>query len=235
MLGLRSSSPMPSAWVASPPWEAITNTTTTATGEDGPDHGLASTEQHWFYFNYSKMQLLVQPHSTIIVGFYIFICLTGIKPFVKQTRLLISTLSVLFPGIASPFVSWTVVPVLLQDLPSSPSWDLCPTSRTCPSQKWQNLVGFSTYCWFLSIHSSLNVLTLFFGNWHCIIKKDSFKYYKLYLLCIWVDLLLLLNCVFYWRHLHITWSSKCHCYLLCLSFTIMKICIYASMHFILKL
>lgn len=34
MLGLRSSSPMPSAWVASPRWEATTNTTTTATSKD---------------------------------------------------------------------------------------------------------------------------------------------------------------------------------------------------------
>lgn len=45
-------------------------------------------------------------------------------------------------GTAWPSVSWTVALVSLQVLPSSQSWASCLMSRTCPFQKWLNLVRF---------------------------------------------------------------------------------------------
>lgn len=52
-------------------------------------------------------------------------------------------LSVFILETACPSASWTVGPVLLQVLPSFPSWASCPMSRTCPFQKWLSLVSIS--------------------------------------------------------------------------------------------
>lgn len=53
-------------------------------------------------------------------------------------------LSVFILEIACPSASWTVGPVLLQVLPSFPSWALCPMNRMCPFQKWLSLVSMSS-------------------------------------------------------------------------------------------
>lgn len=101
----------------------------------------------WVLLTWWRTTLTRDWHASIIVD---------VLSFIQQESNLNSTFSthtvpnlyiscgfvVLLPGIACPCVSWTVVPVSLQDLPSSPSSASWPTSRTCPSQKWLNLVGF---------------------------------------------------------------------------------------------
>ena len=159
MLGLRSSSLMPSAWVASPRWEVTTNTTTTATSKDRKDDAFSTmidcisvnllfnlTLQSWWE-EMKRINLLIRPIPLHYM--HLSVCFFS-------------------PGIASPSVSWTVAPVSLQALPSSPSWASCPTSRTCLSQKWLNLVGFSPLsglCGFDEISARKNNRLRVFSMW----------------------------------------------------------------------